>query len=148
MNLDTMMAYSEVYEILNLLDLKYKEKVPNKIITFFEENKLKDYIPKIDTTVPLINQNLNGETIIILAILNLNYWCDSLEEKQELLNEFAMNEKEKQDLLNKYNLDNLFNNKKAKKEILSKQNASLIEYKKQGIFRKILEKIFNIFKKK
>ena len=45
MILDTMMAYSEVYEILNLLDKDYKEKVPDKVRTFFKEERLKDYKP-------------------------------------------------------------------------------------------------------
>ena len=30
---------------------------------------------------------------VLLAILNLNYWCDSEEEKQEILNGFVENEK-------------------------------------------------------
>ena len=77
MILDTMMAYSEVYEILNLLDKDYKEKVPDKVRTFFEEERLKDYKPEIDTDTPLIDQNLKRETIVLLAILNLNYWCDT-----------------------------------------------------------------------
>ena len=73
MMLDTMMAYSEVYEILNLLDKEYKEKVPDKVRTFFEEERLKDYKPEIDVDTPLIDQNLKRDTIVLLAILNLNY---------------------------------------------------------------------------
>jgi len=102
MMLDTMMAYSEVYEILNLLDKEYKEKVPDKVRTFFEEERLKDYKPEINTDTPLIDQNLKRETIVLLAILNLNYWCDTPEEKQEILDELANNEKEKQELNRKW----------------------------------------------
>lgn len=58
-----------------------------------------DYKPTIDVNTPLIQQNLKRETIVLLAILNLNYWCDTLEEKQEILDELSMNEKEKQKLL-------------------------------------------------
>lgn len=148
MNLDIMMAYSEVYEILNLLESEYKEKVPNKVIIFFEENKLKDYTPKIDTNIPLINQNLKRETIIILAILSLNYWCDTPDEKQQFLDEFAKNEKEKQELLEMYNPDNLFKNKNEKEDIIIEQNVLPIEYKQQGMFRRILEKIFRLFRRK
>ena len=116
MMLDTMMAYSEVYEILNLLDEKYKEKVPDKVRKFFAEERLKDYKPEIDVNTPLIEQNLNRETIVLLAILNLNYWCDTPEEKQEILDELSNNEKEKEELLEKYNPDNLFKNKTEEKQ--------------------------------
>ena len=148
MILDTMMAYSEVYEILNLLDKDYKEKVPDKVRTFFKEERLKDYKPEIDTDTPLIDQNLKRETIALLAILNLNYWCDTPEEKQEILDELANNEKEKQELLEKYNPDNLFKNKPEKKqEIAHTEELSVVEYKKPNFIQKLLSKIARLFKK-
>lgn len=152
MILDTMMAYSEVYEILNLLDKDYKEKVPDKVRTFFEEERLKDYKPEIDTDTPLIDQNLKRETIVLLAILNLNYWCETPEEKQEILDELSQNEKEKQDLLEEYNPDNLFKKKQndvvENEDTINIQEVSLVEYKKQGLFKRILDKITRFFKKK
>ena len=152
MILDTMMAYSELYEILNLLDKDYKEKVPDKVRTFFEEERLKDYKPEIDTDTPLIDQNLKRETIVLLAILNLNYWCETPEEKQEILDELSQNEKEKQDLLEEYNPDNLFKKKPndvvENEDTINIQEVSLVEYKKQGLFKRILDKITRFFKKK
>ena len=152
MILDTMMAYSEVYEILNLLDKDYKEKVPDKVRTFFKEERLKDYKPEIDTDIPLIDQNLKRETIVLLAILNLNYWCETPEEKQEILDELSQNEKEKQDLLEEYNPDNLFKKKPndvvENEDTINIQEVSLVEYKKQGLFKRILDKITRFFKKK
>lgn len=152
MILDTMMAYSEVYEILNLLDKDYKEKVPYKVRTFFEEERLQDYKPEIDTDTPLIDQNLKRETIVLLAILNLNYWCETPEEKQEILDELSQNEKEKQDLLEEYNPDNLFKKKPndvvENEDTINIQEVSLVEYKKQGLFKRILDKITRFFKKK
>ena len=152
MILDTMRAYSEVYEILNLLDKDYKEKVPDKVRTFFKEERLKDYKPEIDTDTPLIDQNLKRETIVLLAILNLNYWCETPEEKQEILDELSQNEKEKQDLLEEYNPDNLFKKKPndvvENEDTINIQEVSLVEYKKQGLFKRILDKITRFFKKK
>lgn len=148
MMLDTMMAYSEVYEILNLLDKEYKEKVPDKVRTFFEEERLKDYKPEINVDIPLIDQNLKRETITLLAILNLNYWCDTPEEKQEIIDELANNEKERQELLEKYNPDNLFKNKQNEdKNTINTQEVSLVEYKKPNLIQKILSKIARLFKK-
>lgn len=152
MMLNNMMAYSEVYEILNLLEVEYMEKVPEKVRNFFEEERLKEYKPEIKVDTPLTEQNLQRETIVLLAILNLNYWCDSEDEKQEFLNELAKNEKEKKDLEEKYNPDNLFKNKKYDNiedvENRNKENVSLVEYKKQNLFKRILEKITGFFKRK
>lgn len=148
MILDTMMAYSEVYEILNLLDKDYKEKVPDKVIRFFEEERLKDYKPEIDTDTPLIDQNLKRETIVLLAILNLNYWCETPEEKQEILDELSNNEKEKKELLEKYNPDNLFNKKQNKaNEEPMQESTELIVYKETNFVIKLLNKIKQLFKK-
>ena len=110
MLMDNMIAYAEIDEILNLLEDKYREKVPEKVRTFFKEEKMFDYKPTIDVNTPLIQQNLKRETIVLLAILNINYWCENEEEKQFFLNELAKNEDEKKKLEEKYNPDNLFKN--------------------------------------
>ncbi len=152
MLIDNMLAYAEVDEILSLLEDEYRQKIPEKIRKFFKEEKMNDYYPKIDIDKPLIEQNLKRETIVLLAILNLNYWCDSEDEKQEFLNELAKNEKEKKDLEEKYNPDDLFKNKKYDNiediKNRNKENVSLVEYKKQNLFKRILEKITEFFKRK
>lgn len=148
MMLDTMMAYSEVYEILNLLNKEYKEKLPDELRAFFEEERLKDYKPEIDVNTSLIDQNLKRETIVLLAILNLNYWCDTPEEKQEILNEFSNNEKEIQELLVKYGPDNLFKKEtEEKQELVHTEELSVVEYKKQSFMQRLLDKIVRLFKK-
>lgn len=151
MLVDNMIAYAEIDEILNLLEDKYREKVPEKVRTFFKEEKMFDYKPTIDVNTPLIQQNLKRETIVLLAILNINYWCENEEEKQFFLNELAKNEDEKKKLEEKYNPDNLFKNKNnndvSTDKIVEPQNISMVEYKKQGIFKRILDKITRFFKK-
>ena len=83
--LDNMMAYSEIYEILNLMEDEDKERVPQEIRDFFKEQRMKEYKPKIRTDIPLTEQNLIRETVVLLTILVINYWCDSgliwLDEK-------------------------------------------------------------------
>ena len=149
MLMDNMIAYAEIDEILNLLEDKYREKVPEKVRTFFKEEKMVDYKPTIDVNTPLIQQNLKRETIVLLAILNINYWCENEEEKQFFLNELAKNEEEKKRLEEKYNPDNLFknNNDVSPDKIVEPQNISMVEYKKQVIFKRILDKITRFFKK-
>jgi restriction endonuclease Mrr len=148
MLIDNMLAYSEIDEILNLLEDKYKEKIPENVRNFFKEERNNDYIPKIDTKKPLIEQNLKRETLILLAILNLNYWCENEEEKQEFLNQLAENEKRKKELEEKYNPDNLFKNKAKNSNAnnLYEENLQMIEYKKPNFIQRLLDKIVKFFK--
>ena len=78
---NSSLAYSEVYAILNMIEDEYKERVPKNVMDFFEEERDKEYNPIIDVNIPLEKQNLKRKTLVLLAILNLNYWCDSEEEK-------------------------------------------------------------------
>lgn len=146
--LDNMIAYSEIYEILNLMEDEDKERVPQEVRDFFEEQRMKEYKPKIRTDIPLTEQNLRRETVVLLTILVINYWCDSEEEKQSFIDELEKNEKIKKELQEKYNPDNLFKNrKKTKEDVVMEQveNVEMIQYK-ENLFTKLkkwFEKIFN-----
>ena len=141
-----MLAYSEVDEILNLLEDEYKNKIPEKIRNFFKEERDPNYKVLIDIDKPLIEQNLQRETFAFLAILYLNYWCESDEEKQNFLNELDQNEEEKKKFEKIYSPDNLFQN--MKNDNKEKESLSLVEYKEQNIFKRILEKIKIFLKRK
>ena len=146
--LDDMMAYSEIYEILNLMEDEDKERVPQEVRDFFEEQRMKEYKPNIRTDIPLTEQNLKRETVVLLTILVINYWCDSEEEKQSFIDELEKNEKIKKELQEKYNPDNLFKNrKKTKEDVVMEQveNVEMIQYK-ENLFTKLkkwFEKMFN-----
>lgn len=71
---NSSLAYSEVCTILNMLEDEYKERVPKNVMDFFEEERDKEYNPIIDVNIPLEKQNLKRKTLVLLAILNLNYW--------------------------------------------------------------------------
>lgn len=144
MVMENMLAYAEIDEILNLLEDDYREKVPKKVRDFFKEEKMKDYHPEIDIEKPLIEQNLKRETMVLLAILNLNYWCENEEEKQSFLNELNKNEEEKNELEEKYNPDNLF---KKKQDESIQNNLQIIEYKKPNFIQRLLTKIKKFFKR-
>lgn len=143
-------AYAEVDEILKLLEQEYVDRIPDKIKNFFKEERSKEYNPIIRADIPLDEQNLNRNTFILLAVLNLNYWCDSEEEKQEILREFAENEnikiQEQKELEEKYNPDNLFKNRK-KNNNDTPQELAIVEYKKENIIKKIINKIKKLFKR-
>lgn len=147
MKTNTKDAYVEVLSIIDLLEENQKNKIPKNLKDFFEDNKNQNYQANIVPDIPLEEQDLLQETIDILAMLKLNYWCTN-EEKEELLNLLNENEKKYQEeLVEKYNPDNLFKKREETKVVLSEE-GSLIEYKKYTLFDKIKIFIKNIFRKK
>ncbi len=141
---NTAIAYTEVDAILNMMDSKYVEKIPRKLRDMFKEERLNDYEPKIDLIESLDNQNLQRETLVILSIIYVNYWCESEEERKNLIQKFAENEKKQEiEAREKYNPDNLFKNKVKEDNI----NNKMIEYKQDSFFKKLLNKIKSFFKK-
>ena len=141
-------SYTEVLTILNYMETEYQEKIPKKLIDFFERNSAKDYKFDIDLAIPLKEQELKAKTLSLLAMLNLNYWCNSDEEKQELIKHYSENEKKYQEeLRKKYNPDNLFkkhNQENKIEENIVKNEVALVEYK-ESIFKRFINRIKNIF---
>ncbi len=144
---DIKIAYSEVLAIINLMEEKYKNKIPNSVLQIFKDEKKENYNPVINIEESFLNQNLQRETLVILAILNLNYWCENEQEKIDLLKEYAENDKIKEEKLRKmYNPDNMFKNKNTER-ISENENKQLIEYK-ENMFKKLWNKIKIFFKRK
>ena len=147
---DIKMAYCEVDIILGQMEEEYVNKVPSELRKLFKEQKRMDYSPEIKVDVPLADQNLMRKTVAILAMLNLNYWCEDEKEKQDLIQMYSENDKKREaELREKYNPDNLFKKKDIEVEEVTENTESkeLIEYKKENFFKMILRKIFSIFKK-
>ncbi|MBO6233034.1 MAG: hypothetical protein J6N78_03120 [Clostridia bacterium] len=133
-------VYAEIDAILNLMDEKYINRIPQKLKNIFKEEKSLDYKPVIDTKKALNEQKLQKGTMIILAMLCLNYWCDSEEEKQELIKAYSENERKNEaEIREKYNPDNLF---KKRNEIPA--DTQMIEYH-EGVLTKIWNKIKSLF---
>lgn len=152
MNSSTRIAFAEVDLILSLLESEYVNKVPKELRDIFYIQKDKNYNKTIDVQKPLTKQNLNKETIAILALLNYEYWCNSEEEKKNLVLQLCENEiKEEKILKEKYNPDNLF---KAEKERLNtiieetkKENLPAETIKKESFLSKLINKIKSFFSK-
>ena len=56
----------------------------------------KKYKPDINPNIPLKEQNLCKKTYTILAMLNINYWCEGQEKKNELIQLYKNNDKLKE----------------------------------------------------
>ncbi len=147
MNIQTQEIYSEVYSILNLLGESYIKKLPISLFNMIKEEKRQDYNPKYDSKIDLEQQNIKRETLSMIALFHLNYWCNSDEEKNELKTLFKTNEEKHQaEIREKYNPDNLF--KKHKEKIITENiienEVAMVEYK-ESIFKRFINKIKSIF---
>ena len=148
MNIETRQAYSEVNMFLELIGEEMSNQIPLKLRKFFKREMDKNYIPTIDTKIPIKEQRLKRKTIAIIAGLNLQYWCKDEERKKELLEVYSNNEKKyQQELREKYNPDNIFK-KCTQENTIEEKNIenefALVEYK-ESIFKKLINKIKNIF---
>lgn len=137
MSTDIRKAYSEIYQILQLLDNEFIDKIPNKLIEFIEREKDNNYNVIIKSDIPLEEQDLLEETINILAMLKLDYWCESENEKEELKKILVENEYYYQEeLREKYNTDNIFKNRK-----IENTNNLPIKIEKPNFLKKIIQYI-------
>ena len=143
MNIKTKEIYSEVYQVLNLLGNEYIDKLPNSLLNMLKEKRNISYTPQYIEDIPLNKQNIKNETLAIIALLHLNYWCENEKEKIELKQILKNNEdKYQQELRNKYNTENIF--KKHKRENIVEAQVSMIEYK-EPLFKRFISKIKSIF---
>lgn len=163
-SINTKQAYSEVDEFLNLLTDEQKNEVPFKLRKMFKEEKDQNYKKNINPKIPIKEQNLKRETLGIIALLNLKYWCKDEDEKQKLKDIYKKNEEEYQKKLEKKYSTDIFNKKeqsniqkinnvydtpnKNNYNILNThENTQIIEYKEKW-YKKILNKILKLFNKK
>lgn len=146
MNVQTQEIYSEVYSILNLLGESYIKKLPVSLFNMIKEEKRQDYNPKYDLKINLEQQNMKRETLSMIALFHLNYWCNSDEEKNELKTLFKTNEEKHQaEIREKYNPDNLFKKRSTQQEEYVVTNeVAMVEYK-EPFLKRIFNKIKRMF---
>lgn len=131
----TKETYSEICEFLELIGDKYVSMIPTQLLQAFEKNKSEHYIPHINPNIPVDEQSLNKDTLTIIALLNLKYWCKDKQELERLKSVYKNNEEVYQNKLReKYNYDNIFKNR-------------LKEHKQYEIIEFVDNKTFPFYKK-
>lgn len=145
LSVNTRQAYAEIDSFIDLLDEYNKNKIPEKLREYFKNEKDEKYIKKINPNQSIQSQNLKEETLALIAMLNLQYWCENEDEKERLKKIYAQNEKKYQDMIQeKYNIDNIF--KKNEEIIENKQeqkNDMQIVVYKNSTLKRIIIKILN-----
>lgn len=155
-------TFCDIEIILNALPEEDRNKVPMKLRKFISENKLENYESEVRIDVPIEEQDLSPDTRTFIGMLYLNYWCKDEEEKAEIKKVFMDNEAKKQkeldekfEIFKKYDTNQIDNELKSEKDIqenvveaeIKTEESNMIVYK-ESIIRKIINKIFGIFRRK
>lgn len=118
-------AFAEVLWYLNGISKKDYNKIPIKLINFLKEYS-SDEFDKFDYTKPLKELKLKDESIAVIDMIYLNYWCDTEEEKNEFISILNTNsQKHQEELKSIYNL-NVFENKNSSVENIGEKMKKLL----------------------
>lgn len=132
----------ETLTFLAFFDSKMIEKIPTHIITRLCEeaadSKLDFYI---DINKSFEDQKISEKSKDLISLIYYNYIAEE-DEKEEILNQWHLNEKDYQNFQKeKYNSDNIFTKKRENTNCVE-----LIEVKKETIFQKIKNLLKKIIK--
>ncbi len=145
-------AISETLHYLKGINQEDINKIPNKFMTFLKENASNNYSCNFDYNKPLKELKLTNEAKGLIAMICLNYWCETEEQKIKFRNHLSVNEQAYQEELKiKYNIDDIFKKKNISnnEEITSESiNKLPIKVKSENIFKRLLESIMKLFNKK
>jgi len=137
-------AFKEIYIILKRASSDELDKIPKSFIEFIENNMDTNHEPQIEFNEDFENSVLE-ETLLLLALIYRDYLV-SKEERTKLLKK---EEERLDELKESYNVDNLFNKRKQDNELHSRNiEQQLIVIKEEKWYKKVLNKILQIFKLK
>lgn len=141
---DDNIMYAELSEILKVMEPEEVNKIPKKLLEVIEKEKSNTYIPNYDSKIELNSQSIKKETLAMLALLYINYWCEDENEKKEYLKLIEKNEQKYQVELNKKtDITKFFESEK--KERMQEQSLTVVENK--NLITRIIEKIKKLWKK-
>lgn len=138
-------AFKEVYVILDSLVEEDYKKIPPELIETIYRNMNQDYKYELDEEQELSTQKMLPETKAILFNIFRDYL--STEEQKQKIIRMQKEERQKNELKKReqYNTDVFANKEQTNNPEIQKEQVSLIKYK-ENIFKKIINKIKNIFK--
>lgn len=140
---DDNIMYAELSEILKMMEPEEVNKIPKKLLEVIEKEKSNTYIPNYDSKIELNSQSIKKETLAMLALLYINYWCEDENEKKEYLKLIEKNEQKYQVELNKKtDITKFFESEK--KERMQEQSLTVVENK--NLITRIIEKVKKLWK--
>lgn len=117
MTYETRQAYTELCAVLKYMPNEYVKEIPKKIIKLFQSERLENYEPNINELNPLDKNYLSRKTMVLIAMLNYQYWCPNRKIKKDLYKRYLSNNDEYQkEIEEKYSLDKLLKKQKEYKQ--------------------------------
>ena len=138
-------AFTEVDEIFKIMPIDLLSKIPLQFRKIISENKATDY--KKEIKEPLEEQQLKEETVVILGLIYRDFLASPEEREQLQLRDAEELRKIEQEMQEKYNIENVFEKKKFKKEENQFETKELIVYKETNFIKRFFNLIKGIFKK-
>ncbi len=141
-------AYSEVLEILKYIPVNNYNKIPKEKIELFETNASREYTFNYDPNKTLEEQNVSKIAQGIIILLFRDYWATEFQKNKIIAKQNYDRMKLEEEKKQKYNVD-IFQNKNNynhKPNIENTKEVTVVNHK-ESIFRKIINKIKNIFSK-
>ena len=139
-------AYAEVIEVLNYIPVNEYEKIPKKYIVFMEENCSENTPFTYNIALPFNQQNISDTAKNILGMIFRLFIVEQSKKEKVSSKDKELKEQEELEKYMKYNPDNLFKKDNTDKVLNNVQTKSLTETR-DSIFKKIWNKIKNLFKK-
>ena len=145
-------AAVEVLDILNHTNKEDVARIPQSFIKFLTNISSKSYKVKFNHEQPINGLNLKKQTRELLGFIYITWWCDK-EEREKYKNQIHESNIKKEEIKENYNINEIFKNRKQNQEQKISENkmiepTSMIEYKKESVFRKIINKIISFFNSK
>lgn len=141
-------AISETLHYLKGIKQSDIDKIPNKFMDFLRNNESPNYKCNFDYTKPLSELELMNETKGLIAMICLNYWCETEKQKNNFKKHISENEtKYQEELRKKYNPNDIFKYKTEKDNINNITNSNLPIEVKENIITKIINYIKSMFYK-
>ena len=139
-------AAVEVLDILNHTNKEDVQRIPQSFIKFLTDISSKNYKAKFNHEQPVNGFNLRKQTKELLGFIYITWWCDK-EEHEKYKNIIHENNRKKEKIKETYNVNDIFKNKKENKTIQNENvmEKNIVEYKKENIFKKFLNKILSFF---
>ena len=79
---------TELSTIIKYMPKEYQNKIPTNVVGFFEENKSNNYSVNINPNNIFDKSNIKKETLAIIAMLNIKYWCPNENLKKQLIKKY------------------------------------------------------------
>lgn len=139
-------AYTEVLEIIRHFSDEEYSRIPKEKIEYYEQNRDKDYVFKLDLELDLFEQKISRKANAIIVALYRDYFA-SEAEKQKINRLLNINQQRlEEEKRERYNPEDLFKKEQEADKQEEKQELALVVVKNDSLYEKIVAFLKRFFK--